>query len=32
MTATASNDSFYASPNTEVRWLEQAWWRYLIAR
>jgi len=26
------NDNFYAAPNTEVRWLDQAWWRYLIAR
>ena len=32
MTATASNDNFYAAPNTKVRWLQQAWWRYLIAR
>lgn len=26
------NNNFYAAPNTKVRWLEQAWWRYLIAR
>jgi hypothetical protein len=32
MTATASNDNFYAAPGTKVRWLEQAWWRYIIAR
>jgi hypothetical protein len=32
MTATADNANFYAAPNTKVRWLEQAWWRYLIAR
>jgi hypothetical protein len=32
MTTAASNNNFYAAPNTKVRWLEQAWWRYLIAR
>lgn len=26
------NNNFYAAPNTLVRWLHQAWWRYLIAR
>lgn len=26
------NDNFYAGPGTKVRWLHQAWWRYLIAR
>lgn len=26
------NNNFYAAPDTPVRWLEQAWWRYLIAR
>lgn len=26
------NDRFYAAPDTQVRWLDQAWWRYLIAR
>lgn len=31
-TSTGSNDNFYAAPNTKVRWIEQAWWRYLIAR
>lgn len=31
-TDTASNDNFYARPNTKVRWLESAWWRYIIAR
>jgi hypothetical protein len=30
--ASGSNDNFYAAPNTKVRWLEQAWWRYLVAR
>jgi hypothetical protein len=32
MTGTGSNDNFYAGPGTKVRWLEEAWWRYLIAR
>ncbi len=32
MTSTGSNDNFYAAPGTKVRWLEQAWWRYVIAR
>ncbi len=32
MTLTGSNDNFYAAPGTKVRWLEQAWWRYIIAR
>jgi hypothetical protein len=32
MTDTASNDNFYAAPDTKVRWLQQAWWRYLTAR
>ena len=32
MTPTGSNDNFYAAPGTKVRWLEQAWWRYIIAR
>ncbi len=32
MTASGSNDNFYAAPGTKVRWLEQAWWRYIIAR
>jgi hypothetical protein len=31
-TDTFSNNNFYAAPNTKVRWLEQAWWRYIIAR
>lgn len=26
------NNDFYAAPNTKVRWLDEAWWRYLIAR
>ena len=25
-------DNFYAVPNTKVRWLHQAFWRYLVAR
>lgn len=32
MTSKGSNDNFYAADNTKVRWLAQAWWRYLIAR
>ena len=32
MTATANNNNFYAAPATKVRWLHQAWWRYLTAR
>jgi hypothetical protein len=32
MTPVGSNDNFYAAPGTKVRWLEQAWWRYIIAR
>jgi uncharacterized repeat protein (TIGR01451 family) len=32
MTTTASNNNFYAAPDTAVRWLHQAWWRYLTAR
>jgi hypothetical protein len=32
MTSEGSNDNFYAAPSTKVRWLHQAWWRYLIAR
>lgn len=27
-----NNNNFYAANNTKVRWLDQAWWRYLIAR
>jgi hypothetical protein len=30
--AAPDNNNFYAAPNTRVRWLDQAWWRYLIAR
>lgn len=26
------NSNFYAADNTLVRWLDEAWWRYLIAR
>jgi len=32
ITSTGSNANFYAQPGTKVRWLEEAWWRYLIAR
>ena len=32
ITPTGSNDNFYAAPGTKIRWLQQAWWRYLIAR
>ncbi|MFA9401868.1 MAG: hypothetical protein ACERKY_02255 [Anaerolineales bacterium] len=26
------NDNFYAAPGTKGRWLQEAWWRYIIAR
>jgi len=26
------NNNFYAAPGTKVRWLQEAWWRYIIAR
>jgi hypothetical protein len=32
MTADGDNNYFYAAPGTKVRWLQEAWWRYLIAR
>jgi hypothetical protein len=32
MRSTGSNNNFYAAPGTKVRWLQKAWWRYLIAR
>lgn len=32
MTKEPSNDNFYAAPDTKVRWVEEAWWRYVIAR
>jgi hypothetical protein len=32
MASAGSNDNFYAAPGTKVRWLQEAWWRYLIAR
>jgi len=32
MTTTASNNNFYAAPDTKVRWLHKTWWRYLTAR
>jgi hypothetical protein len=28
----AANDNFYAAPGTKSRWLQEAWWRYIIAR
>lgn len=31
-TAEGDNANFYAAPGTKVRWLQQAWWRYVIAR
>ncbi len=30
--AAPSNDNFYAAEGTKVRWLHEAWWRYIIAR
>jgi hypothetical protein len=27
-----TNDNFYAGPGTKSRWLQEAWWRYIIAR
>jgi hypothetical protein len=32
MVEKAGNDKFYAAPGTKARWLQEAWWRYLIAR
>ena len=32
ITSTGDNENFYAQASTKVRWLEEAWWRYLIAR
>jgi hypothetical protein len=32
MVENASNNNFYASPGTKGRWLQEAWWRYIIAR
>jgi hypothetical protein len=32
MTSPGSNDNFFAAPNTKGRWLQEAWWRYLVAR
>jgi hypothetical protein len=31
-TPTEANDNFYGAPNTKVRFLMEAWWRYLVAR
>lgn len=30
--AQADNNNFYAAPGSKGRWLQEAWWRYLIAR
>lgn len=32
MDASGSADNFYAADNTKSRWLQEAWWRYIIAR
>ena len=32
MSSQSSNDNFYAAPETKGRWLQEAWWRYLVAR
>jgi hypothetical protein len=32
MTAEGDNNNFYAADGTLSRWLQQAWWRYMIAR
>ena len=32
ITASGNNTNFYASPDTKVRWLQEAWWRYIVAR
>jgi hypothetical protein len=32
MSSGGDNDNFYAGPNTKVRWLQEGWWRYLVAR
>jgi hypothetical protein len=32
MTQEGSNDNFYGAPGTKTRWLQEAWWRYIIAR
>lgn len=32
MTETFNSNYFYAQPGTKSRWLQEAWWRYLIAR
>lgn len=32
VTNTPGNVKFYGAPNTQVRWFDEAWWRYLIAR
>jgi len=32
MAGSGDNNNFYAAPNSKSRWLQRAWWRYLIAR
>jgi hypothetical protein len=32
VTNTFTNNNFYADSDTEVGWLHEAWWRYIIAR
>ncbi|MER3457879.1 MAG: hypothetical protein C4309_03900 [Chloroflexota bacterium] len=32
VTPNGDTNNFYAAPNTKVRWLHQAYWRYLAAR
>lgn len=32
ITTTESNSNFYSQPNTKVRFLQEAWWRYVVAR
>jgi hypothetical protein len=32
MVDSASNNNFYGAPGTKGRWLQEAWWRYIIAR
>lgn len=30
--ADGDNQNFYSKPGTKARWLQEAWWRYIIAR
>lgn len=32
MSTSGDNANFYAGPGTKVRWLQEAWWRYIIGR